>query len=155
MLLVRLPIERPLAGDRDVLAFEGVDERRVVHQLDAFESCQDERITRRILREAQRRASLQMQVDAAVQTQRIGGVIAGRNDYPPAARPRACLDGLLDGRIRAGEKVALREAGRDDAREESGDARPGIAASSGNAGCQRQPGAGGDDVANKCAAAED
>ena len=35
-VFVGLAVERALARDGDVFAFEGVDQRRVVHQLDAF-----------------------------------------------------------------------------------------------------------------------
>ena len=40
---VRLAVERPGAGDRDVLRLERVDERRVVHQLDAFPAREHDR----------------------------------------------------------------------------------------------------------------
>src|SRR5437667_10860810 len=36
MRLISLPVERALAGDRDILAIERVDQRRIVHPLDAF-----------------------------------------------------------------------------------------------------------------------
>ena len=42
--VVRLAVERAVAGDRDVLRLEGVDERRVVHQLDAFPPGEDDRV---------------------------------------------------------------------------------------------------------------
>src|SRR5687768_16990076 len=46
--LVGLAIERALTGHRDVLGLEGVNQRRVVHHLDAFPLGVDDRIFRRI-----------------------------------------------------------------------------------------------------------
>ena len=129
MLLIGLAVQRSLAGDGDVLALEGVDERRVVHQLHAFEARENEWIAGGILRKAQRRAFLQVELDAAAKSERVGRMIAGRNHHPPAARPCARLDGLLDGRIGGGDELALGEAGRDDAGQDVGKARPRIAAS--------------------------
>ena len=43
----------PSPGDRDVLGLEGVDERRVVHQLDAFPAREDDRqVVARVAAEA-------------------------------------------------------------------------------------------------------
>ena len=84
---VGLAVERPGAGDRDVLRLEGIDERRVVHQLGAFEAREDERqVLPRVAAEGQRRFRLEVQVDAAGEPDPAGQESAGRHD--DACRPR-------------------------------------------------------------------
>ncbi len=57
VFVVTLSIERTFAGDRDVLLFKRVDERRVVEHLDAFPTREDDRqVVFRILAELDRRA---------------------------------------------------------------------------------------------------
>ncbi len=91
-----LAVERALAGDRDVLLLEGVDQRRVVHHLVAFESREHRRkIIARLGAEADCGALCQMQIDVAPQMDRpVHQPIAGGNDHAPAARFVTGRDGL-------------------------------------------------------------
>src|SRR6202171_1648867 len=82
--LVGLTVERSLAGDGDVFALEGVDERRVVHQLDALPPREHVRVVSRIAAEAERGPGLQVQLHAALEPDRAGEVLAGRDDHASA-----------------------------------------------------------------------
>ncbi len=126
--LVGAAVERPLAGDGHVLALEGVDQRRVIHQLDAFPPRQHEGVTLGIVAEVDGGAARDVQLDAAGQPQRTGGVLARRHDHPSTTRPRAGVDRFLDvAAVCSDLEVVLRDARRRDAREDVGYAVPGIA----------------------------
>ena len=109
VVVAGLTVQRAPAGDGDVALFERVDERRVVHQLDALPAREDRRqVGARIGREQQRRALRHVQVDAAAQVNRAGEVASWRHDDAPAAGLGARRDRLAD-RLRAvGRSVRLR-----------------------------------------------
>ena len=64
-----------------------------------------ERVLRGILAEAQRRAGLEVQLDAALQMDRAGEVIARRDDDASAACPVTGVDGFADGGAGIGADV--------------------------------------------------
>src|SRR5262249_34864139 len=73
VLAIGLPIKNALAGDRDVLLFKGIDERRVIHQLHAFPTREnDGQIFLRIGIEFDRAVLLDVQVDVALEMNRAG-----------------------------------------------------------------------------------
>src|SRR6185369_4505934 len=72
-----LAVECALARDRDVLLFEGVDERRVVEELDTFPAREDDgQVVFWILAELDRRAFRDFEIDVALQVNGAGQVRA-------------------------------------------------------------------------------
>ena len=79
MPLAGLTVERAAAGDGDVLLLEGVDERRVVHQLDALPSGEHHgQVVVRVLAEQDRGARGPVQVDVVEQFDGAGQPLACR-----------------------------------------------------------------------------
>src|SRR5436190_4066691 len=92
MLVARLAVERAGTGDRDVLAVDGVDERRQAHQLDALETRQHLRqILARVGAEQDRRAAFDVEIDVALEMNRAGKIAAGWHRHPPTSRRVASL----------------------------------------------------------------
>ena len=91
--MVGLPVERALAGDRDVLLLVRVDERRVVHQLRALEPREDGgQVVARVAAEGERRASRDVQVDVALEMHGAGQERpAGTTTCPPPAAAQASI----------------------------------------------------------------
>ena len=76
---------------------ERVDERRVVHQLHAFEAREDDgQIGARVALKEERRPVGDVQVDAALQADGAGQEPAGGDDDAPAARRGARPDRVAD-----------------------------------------------------------
>src|SRR5215472_896129 len=98
MLTIGIAINGALTGDRDVSLLKGVDERRIVHQLNAFPSREHKRVLPGIAAEADGRPGQQMQVDLALQMNRSGHELAGRNHDSAAS-------GAVAGRYRLLERV--------------------------------------------------
>src|SRR5215469_12613171 len=98
MLTIGVAVNCALTRDRDVSLLQGVDERRIVHQLHAFPSREHKRVLPGITAEADGRAGQQMQVDLALQMNRSGHELAGRNHNPAAS-------GAVAGRYRLMERL--------------------------------------------------
>src|SRR5438067_1932057 len=82
--------------DRDVFLFEGVDERRVIHALDAFPAGENDRMPGGIEDETQRRALGEMKVHVAAQLDGAGVKLAWRHDHATAAGGVTRVDGFAD-----------------------------------------------------------
>jgi hypothetical protein len=147
VLLVGAAIERALAGDRDVLLFESVDERGVIHALHALPTRVDQRqVVSRIAAEADGGVAGNMQVDAAEQVDGTGEKLAGRHDHAASARVGAGFNRFAEGRGAVGLAVAARakygqdehlargELGRPDARQNLRQLRPRVGFGGGKRG---------------------
>ena len=130
VLVARLAVERALAGDRDVALLEGVDERRVVHQLDAFPPREDHgQEVIGVAAEGDCRAVGQVEVDPALQMDGAGQEPAVRHEHPAAAgggargdgvaeRGRAVADAVARGAVLRHRKDAIGKHRRTDAGED-------------------------------------
>ena len=77
MFVVALAVECAFAGDGDVLLFEGVDEWRVVEQLDTFPARENHgQVVFRVLAELDRRAFGDFEIDVALQMNGAGEICA-------------------------------------------------------------------------------
>src|SRR6185503_11360980 len=108
VLVVALSIERSFSGDRDVLLPKRINERRVIEQLDAFPSRENDRqIVFRILAELDRRAFLDLEIDVALQMNRAGEVRARFNHYAATTGFRASIDRSSKGRGAIGSSITF------------------------------------------------
>jgi hypothetical protein len=112
---VGLAVERARPGDGDVPLPVAVDERRVVHQLDALPAGEDDRqVVGWVLAEQDRGVLLHVQVHVAAQVDRAGEERAARRDDDvAAARAVAGGDRFREGLGIEGGAVALRPEGGD------------------------------------------
>src|SRR5215216_903217 len=93
VFVITLSIERAFARDRDVLLFEGVDKRRVVEQLDAFPTREDDgHVVFRVLAELDRRPFRYFEIDIALQVNGAGEIRALWNDNSATTRFRTLID---------------------------------------------------------------
>ena len=95
MFAVGVAVDRSRAGNRNVLLFEGVDEGRVVHQLDPFPASEDQRVFAGIAGKADRGPGADVQIDAALQADRAGAEISCRDHNSAASSRMARGYGLL------------------------------------------------------------
>src|SRR4029077_4709409 len=70
VLAICIAVDGPRASDRDVFLFKGIDEGRVVHQLNPFPASEDQRIFTGIARKPDRSAGADMQIYIALQPYR-------------------------------------------------------------------------------------
>src|SRR6266702_5622217 len=90
---ISLAVDDPFAGDRDVLLLKGIDKRRVAHQFHTFPTREHIRqILSWVLTEFDRGSSSQMKIDVALEMNRAGRKLSGRNDDTTATRAMAGID---------------------------------------------------------------
>jgi hypothetical protein len=111
-MLAALPVEGAAARDRDVLLLPRIDERRIVHELDAFPAREHDGVARWIGVELERRTLGDVQIHVALEVNRTreerqtARLAAARHDDPSSTRRSARVDRLRD---RAGrERLAVR-----------------------------------------------
>ena len=105
--VVGLPVERTAARDGHVLLLEGVDERRVVHHLDALPAREDGRQVRlRLAPECHGRPLRDVQVDAREKPDGPRQEAPRRHDDAPPAGRGARFDRLPERRGAVGRAVA-------------------------------------------------
>src|SRR5215212_9718053 len=93
VFVVTLSVECSFSGDRDVLLFKSVDERRVVEQLDAFPARENYRqVVFRVLAKLDSRIACDFEIDVALQVNGAGEIRAGCNEDFATARFRALID---------------------------------------------------------------
>ncbi len=113
MVVVRLAVQRAASRDGDVLAIDGIDERRVVHDLDALEASKDDReVFRRILAEGDRRSGFYVEIHVARQMDRAGDESSRRYHDSSTASSGACSNGVSESRRAIGVSVADRAVAR-------------------------------------------
>src|SRR6185369_3643428 len=99
MLVVALAVERALTGNGDVALFEGVDEGRIVEQLDAFPTRENNRqIIPGVRTELDRRAFRDFEIDVVLQMNSACEIRSRCYDNSAAAGFRALIDGSAKSR---------------------------------------------------------
>src|SRR5262249_6571400 len=96
VLAVCIAVECALAGDSNVLLRKGVDERRVVHQFDAFPARKYHRIFPRVADEAHRGAAKDMKIHITFEVDSTSTELAYRNNHASATSSRAGRDCLFE-----------------------------------------------------------
>src|SRR5678816_834590 len=109
---IRLAVERTRPGYGDVLFIEGINERRVVHQLRALESRVDKRkILLWIRGEFHNGAIRQKQIHAALEPYGASVRDTGRHDNASSSRDTACRDRFIQGAEARCLEVPVRKRG--------------------------------------------
>ncbi len=152
---VGLAVQGPLAGQGDVVLVQGVDERRIVHQLDALVPGQNVgQVGGRIARELQGRALGHVQFGLALEVDRAGQPHAGRHDHPAPAGLGGGGDGGGDSLGAVGltallgpelgdREVATRNGRRLDPRQDDVGLLPGVVTAGSGGGQGRRAGQDG------------
>src|SRR2546429_514622 len=90
---VSLAVDHAFTGDRDVLLFKRVDERRVAHQLHTFPAREHVgQILARVLAELDRGSSSQVKIDVALEMNCARKEVTGRHQHAATAGFIACRD---------------------------------------------------------------
>lgn len=98
VFIVTLAVECAFSSDRDVLLFEGVDERRIVKELDPFPAREDYRqVVVGVMAELDCCAFGDLEIHVALQVNCAGEIRAGRHDHLTAARFGALIYGIAKG----------------------------------------------------------